>query len=334
MKDQFLIELEDRLKGKKIEYFKEKTAKDHKQVLGTFKKDWTLYSVIVYQNYEILSKLYNDNSLFKKTKENWVSELEEEYNSFLFKNNNSITQEIEQKLSKRKILRQKNKNFYQEFDKELDKLKAVKIKELLNDLLLQHTYFYLLDKKGLDKKPEETHDLEAKKYLDKNPEFKEKLIKKLTKPRVNYKKERIYQHQTNSELAGLLELEPWMQIYFMEKDGVVFTERGKYTGSGGRYSHGFFGHLFAELQNKGHKIDTYILKIDEKCQLQALKEEELILHSSSLVRSNYSYDYKKSQVIFDKIKTIEDPMGLSWDYFLKTGNTWTPYRKNNDKAKK
>ena len=87
------------------------------------------------------------------------------------------------------------------------------------------------------------------------------MIKKLTKPRVNYKKERIYQHQTNSEFAGLLELESWMQIYFMEKDGVVFTERGKYTGSGGRYSHGFFGHLFAELQNKGHKIDTYILKI-------------------------------------------------------------------------
>jgi hypothetical protein len=96
----------------------------------------------------------------------------------------------------------------------------------------------------------------------------------------------------------------WSQFYFIKnKDGCLTYAAGSSSGSGTREIHGFCGHAFAEMSNKGHQITTYIISLDKKLEASCAKFDTLKLYEHDLT-GNYQIDRGVSQKILQPIELV------------------------------
>ncbi len=106
----------------------------------------------------------------------------------------------------------------------------------------------------------------------------------------------------------------WQQYYFGKgRDGVFYYAQGGSGGSGQRYNHGFYGHLFA-LLNSEAPVPTYFFTYDSHNHfIFDRKENSLWLNFFDLV-GNFKIDWKESERILKDVKRIERRRSLieSW----------------------
>ena len=99
---------------------------------------------------------------------------------------------------------------------------------------------------------------------------------------------------------------PWQQYYFTrDKDNIFYYTQGGSGSSGQRYNHGFYGHLFALLNNEKN-VPTYFFTYNSRNQFIFNREEKsLHLHFFDLV-GNFQIDWKESERILKDVTEIKD----------------------------
>lgn len=99
---------------------------------------------------------------------------------------------------------------------------------------------------------------------------------------------------------------PWQQYYFAKnKDGSFYCAQGGSGSSGQRYNHGFYGHLFALLNNET-PVPTYFFTYDSQNRfIFNRKEKSLWLNFFDLV-GNFKIDQKESWRILEGVNKIKD----------------------------
>ncbi len=98
----------------------------------------------------------------------------------------------------------------------------------------------------------------------------------------------------------------WQQYYFYkDHDGRFYYTQGGSGSSGQRYNHGFYGHLFALLNNE-KPMPTYFFTYNSRNRFIFNREEKsLHLHFFDLI-SNFQIDWKESERILKDIVKIRD----------------------------
>jgi len=98
---------------------------------------------------------------------------------------------------------------------------------------------------------------------------------------------------------------PCQQYYFTkDKDNVFYYAQGGSGSSGQRYDHGFYGHLFALLNNEKN-VPTYFFTYNNRNQFIFNREEKgLYLHFFDLV-GNFKIDWKESEQILKDVTEIK-----------------------------
>jgi hypothetical protein len=97
------------------------------------------------------------------------------------------------------------------------------------------------------------------------------------------------------------------QYYFMQDLDIdknrIYYAIGNYLGSAIRETHGFYGHLFAEIQNKIKSIPTFIAQADGQNKFKVLrKSDNLILSNVGDLTGNYNINRKLSKNILKNIE--------------------------------
>ena len=98
----------------------------------------------------------------------------------------------------------------------------------------------------------------------------------------------------------------WQQYYFAKNQkGIFFYGQGGSGSSGQRYNHGFYGHLFALLNNE-KPVPTYFFTYNHRNQFNFNREEiSLWLRFFDLV-GNFKIDWEESERILENVKKIEE----------------------------
>lgn len=98
----------------------------------------------------------------------------------------------------------------------------------------------------------------------------------------------------------------WQQYYFAKnKDSIFYYAQGGSGGSGQRYNHGFYGHLFAKL-NSEKPVPTYFFTYDSHNNFVYIREEtSLWLNFFDLI-GNFKIDREESQRILEGVGTISN----------------------------
>ena len=73
------------------------------------------------------------------------------------------------------------------------------------------------------------------------------------------------------------------------------------SGSGTRETHGFYGHLFAEIQAKVKPIKTFVTAVDSKCKFEIKKKSENLILLRQDLTGNYKIDREESEKILECI---------------------------------
>lgn len=98
---------------------------------------------------------------------------------------------------------------------------------------------------------------------------------------------------------------PWQQYYFgRDQDSRFFYEQGGSGSSGQRYNHGFYGHLFALLNNE-NPVSTYFLTYDSHNRFVFSREEKSLCLKSAYLTGNFQIDWKESEQILKDVKMIK-----------------------------
>ncbi len=98
---------------------------------------------------------------------------------------------------------------------------------------------------------------------------------------------------------------PWQQYYCgREQCGRFYYEQGGTGSSGQRYNHGFYGHLFALLNNED-PILTYFFTYDSRNQFICNRKEESLWLNSFDLTGNFKIDWKESERILKGVGRIE-----------------------------
>jgi hypothetical protein len=151
----------------------------------------------------------------------------------------------------------------------------------------------LLESWAIDKFTGSVEDFNEQEY--------QKIIKKHRKAFIAYRKslfmpyyEKTYQLNYEAILPSPLERFNHScylkQFYFIKTANQLLIATGCACGSGTRYHHGLFGHYFALLAKEGHRIKSFITRINKNCRFQIVKQADcLILYGHDLV-GNFRVD--------------------------------------------
>ena len=128
-------------------------------------------------------------------------------------------------------------------------------------------------------------------------------VESSTVPRAVYSYEALYGNILPGFL-GKVTVRDYLSQYYMIKNndtGQIFYTRGSGAGSGTREAHGYYGHLFAEWEKAGRKITSFIISIDEKCQVTTKEVDHLVLMNMDLT-GNYQINREESKAILEGIE--------------------------------
>jgi hypothetical protein len=278
----------------------------------------TIFSVIISHSNNLKSSAFENPDVFQKKEEIVIPILDQEVVRDSW--NNSHTRENNKRLEKEVWIRFKIKPSSKVYgdkldiinEEEFEKKKKLKYPEVLEE----YTSYYISETKKFkslkkkleflsDESPEKESEL-IRYFLTKNPNIKEMIHKKITEDQVEYRYFRDYSKQLPKNLYDHLPTErlTTQQVYVCKSGNSLKIATGSSSGSGTRESHGYFGHLFAEAQNRGKKIETFIVHFDQNVKMKMTLVPELVLSSPHDLIGNYGIDRKLSSKILKNIKKI------------------------------
>lgn len=275
-----------------------------------------LFSVIVTSSHYIPQKLFDNPKFFKKTIKTYCSILEQQARIESISHTASFNNSIEKEIKKRFKLTEKTPGYWNKFDLIVAERVDTAKKEIYLGTLYENANYYISDQndkfhKGLTRKINQLSEASDSEfgeiiqyYLDKNPKVKKIIHKKITQNQ----KEVVYTRNFKNQLPGNLckILYPqflWQQIYVYKKGSTLKLARGSTVSSGSRENHGYFGHLFAEAQNKGKDISTFLVNFNSNLSMKTQEIPELALFGHDLT-GNYRIDLQLSKKILAKIKLV------------------------------
>jgi hypothetical protein len=321
--------LKKELRSKKTDYWSAKHTNygdeveiDKDELKALLKKETQVFSVIVYEKFDVKDvRRYNNKDLFKVTTETINSPLDRFVNKFIYDNdrNHEISNKIKKEVKKVFNKSQGDDDFYKKFDL----LFAKKIKSLKKELyseVFQEYLMYHLDRyakkvyKKLDRifnSDSEDFEIQSKKivddYLKKHKAIKDKIHKEITSKTKEARYHRYYSKQLPKSLADHMSSHVWSQLFLKKTtSGTLEVASGSSVGSGTRENHGFFGHLFATVQNSGKNVPTFVISFNNCFKMKLYYSPILLLHGHDLT-GNYRISDEKSSAILKNITKVYSP---------------------------
>jgi hypothetical protein len=249
-----------------------------KGVYEKIDRSMTFFSIYVVMEH-LREDLWEDSRYADKEKVHLCSLVEEEVRRYWWDNNTEHLKRIDELME----LYKNDSNYSKMPERELrDKA----IKELDQEI-------YPMAIERVKVHYQEIYENEWEKYWEKEDPFKK---------RTEYRYHRRYDmpppfnHWDNRN--------PWQQYYFTkDKENVFYYTKGGSGSSGQRYNHGFYGHLFALLNNEKN-VPTYFFTYDSRNNFVFVREEtSLWLNFFDLV-GNFKIDREESKRILEGVSKI------------------------------
>ena len=274
-----------------------------------------IFSVIVATSLKNFTlSVWDDPKLFKKTKVTSDSILSQATAKDYYKDSDKTNKKREKEVFKRFKLKPKDDGYWKKFDLIVAEGFKKAQEEKYPEVLEEHTGYYIAENlKSLDEKleiiREEDYDKESELiayFLKKNPAVKAKIHKEITSKQKSFAYERIYRHQLPTNLGNHLPNDGFstQQVYVYKKGNDLKIGVGSSRGSGTRDSHGYFGHLFAEAQNRGKSVSTFLIHFNSRLDMTIKLKPELVLSAPHDLTSNYYINRALSEKILKNIKKV------------------------------
>jgi hypothetical protein len=288
-------ELLDLLKHKKCQHVYHVSGEDHRDALKKINKGNEFFSVILIQE-PIDEDLFENPKYVRKIPITHTSRIEQEARSLMDSDYHGdydwVNKEIEKHYSEIE-----DKDKYKEFDYYIKCLMDSYYPQALEDCLWEWAMF--LWDGDPDGEFEEEHYQEV---IDKHKEEYEKYKKDVFLPQYRYEYEPIYENYIPAPLCDFAGRSIQSQLYITKEDEKVSVAVGCSSGSGTRETHGFYGHLFAEIQKNIKPVETFITMVDSKCNFEIkTKSKNLILLRHDLT-GNYKINRVESEKILEGIE--------------------------------
>ena len=256
------------------------TGPSLKEVYEKIDKTMLFFSVYVYME-RLENDLWDDDRYVEKEKVILCSRVEEEVRRYWWDRNREHIRLIAKRMESLK-----NEPEYKD-------IKENDLKDKIIEDMNKEVYPIAIEL--VKEEYQEFYEDEWEKYWEKEDPFKE---------RVEYRYHRRYDMPPPFNHWDTRN--PWQQYYFCkEHDGNFYYTQGGSGSSGQRYNHGFYGHLFALLNNE-KKVPTYFFTYNSRNRfIFNRKEKSLHLHFFDLI-GNFQIDWKESERILRDVVKIMD----------------------------
>lgn len=280
-------------------------------------------TLVIFQSYPPIKKRKKDNEkYFKFIPEKYVSILEEKVRGKLMDNNNALCREWDQKLEAQGITSGR-KNYGKKLDEEVAKTTKKYRKELYDEVVREQAFFRCLEiDANLESKESEEIESVITKYLADGSNQKS-IHRHITRGRVGYKRERIYENQIPAEFIPLVDLNgdmySWAQVYLVinHQEQKVSYVMGRSRGSYGRDVHSHFAQVFGELKNLGKKCHSHVLLFNHLGTFTQFSEPSLIIIDREL--RSYSTKEDEFNSYLKTARLVQSAKDLAFDFFTATG---------------
>jgi hypothetical protein len=250
------------------------------------KIDKTMNFLSVYVSMEHLEDdLWEDNRYADKEEVHLCSRVEEEARKYWSDRNREHLKLIDERYETSKQ------------DPKYKDMKEWDLKDRIIEDLNQEVYPMAIER--VKEEYQEFYEDEWEEYWKKEDPFKD---------RIEYRYHRRYEmpppfnHWDNRN--------PWQQYYFAkDQEGIFYYAQGGSGSSGQRYNHGFYGHLFALLNNE-NPVPTYFFTYNGRNQFVFNQEEINLWVNSIHLVGNFQIDWKESERILKNVNRIDRSGGF------------------------
>ena len=252
----------DRLRYFELSFFM--TGPSLKEVYGKIDKTMRFFTVYVYME-RLEDDLWDNDRYTEKEKVILCSRVEEEVRKYWWDRNREHIKLIDERLDSLKN------------EPEYKKMKVGDLRDKIIKDLDQEIYPEMIER--VKEEYQIIYEDEWEKYWEKEDPFKK---------RVEYRYHRRY--EMPPPFNHWDSRNPWQQYYFCkDQDGHFYYIQSGSGSSGQRYNHGFYGHLFALLNNE-KPVPTYFFTYNSRNQFVFnRKEKSLHLYFLHLV-GNFQID--------------------------------------------
>ena len=256
------------------------TGPSLKEVYEKIDKTMSFFSVYVYME-RLENDLLDDDRYTEKEKVILCSRVEEEARKYWWNRNREHLKLIDERMESLKN------------EPEYKGIKEGDLRDKIIEDMNKEVYPIAIER--LKEEYQECYEDEWEECWDKEDPFKE---------RVEYRYHR--RHNMPAPVNHWDNHNPWHQYYFTkDHDKSFYYTQGGSGSSGQRYNHGFYGHLFALLNNE-KPVPTYFFTYNSRNRFIFNREEKsLHLHFFNLV-GNFKIDWKESELILRDVVEIRD----------------------------
>jgi hypothetical protein len=256
------------------------TGPSLKEVYEKIDKTMKFFSVYVYME-RLENDLWDDDRYVEKEKVILCSRVEEEARKYWW---NRSMEHI--RLINKRMEFLKNEPEYKD-------IKENDLKDKIIEDMIKEVYPIAIEL--LKEEYQEFYEDEWEEYWKKEDPFKERVEYRYHR---RYDMPPLFNHWDSRNY--------WQQYYFTkDHDKSFYYTQGGSGSSGQRYNHGFYGHLFALLNNE-KPVPTYFFSYNSRNRFVFKREEKILhLHFFDLI-GNFQIDWKESERILKDVVKIRD----------------------------
>lgn len=286
-------DLLEKLSAEEFNYLELDWKESHEDYFKTIDKDAEYFSIIVRQN-GVDEDLLDDPSLVKKTPVRFASEIEEKAWRLVGHNQewNFARTNIENHFKNCPDV-----DIDKEFNNYMQCYVQSKSPEALQEIMWD---WAILKWGGEGNFGEEEFQITC---FEHGQEF-EQIRDQAFLPRYGHEYELIRKNFLLYPLCQVDDREGIAQFYFIKKGEQLSWIKGSHAGSYTRLAHGFYGHLFAQIQKRVKPVETCIISVNSRCEpeLEEMSRDLMLMHGS--LTGNYEINFKKSKKMLTGIKMV------------------------------
>jgi hypothetical protein len=280
---EIIKELINKAKSDELRHFDLSSFMSDKSLEDVFMnidRSMRFFSVYVFME-PIADDLWEDSRYVEKKERQLCSRVDEEVRRYWWDRNAEHLKRIDERLEELKA------------DPEYKDMRESDFRDKIIEELDQEIYPQMIER--VKEEYQEIYEDEWEEYWEKEDPFKERLDYEYHR---RYDMPPPFNHWDRRNL--------WQQYYFAKnRDGIFFYEQGGSGSSGQRYNHGFYGHLFARLNNE-QPVPTYFFTYNHRNHFIFNREEvSLWLRFFDLV-GNFKIDWEESRRVLENVKKIKE----------------------------
>jgi len=275
--------------------------KDHREEFQEINKEKEFFSIILLQE-PIHESMFDNPKYVKKIPVTHKSLVEQEAWNLMSDDYHRNYDWIHDEVAKH-YNELENKEKFKEFDYYLQCLLSSYYPQALEECLWDWAMFKWFDNNDSEAEFEEE---QYNEIISQHEEEFEKYKKEVFLPQYKFDYELIYENYIPKPLCYFLGRSLRSQFYIIREDNSKLSiAMGSSIGSGTRETHGFYGHLFAEIQKKIKPIKTFVAIVDNKCNFKIKKKSENLILLRHDLTGNYKINHDISKQILDGISMTQ-----------------------------